>query len=225
MVIDSKASKFFTELAKEHLGEEEQILNEKLKATMRTHLKDIIVKDYKEAVRKHLTKIRGTSNISNISTVMFLPSETALEKLQMIDKDFLYKAWENGVYPAGPVGIINILAHAKFQIIEEKQAENHLLINEEVRKLLSSISTLHDYMRKIGSSIHSAASNFDKMAASFNNNLLPKVRNLNRLGVDSKQNKTVPLYLDRYHIISATMVENEQKTPEEILELEDLENK
>jgi DNA recombination protein RmuC len=201
MVIDSKASKFLLEWPTDNND-----YSENLKATMRSHLKDLTSKDYKQAVRSHLQK--NMQDIGHISTLMFLPTEHALEKIQNFDREFLQKAWDAQIFPAGPVGIINILAHAKFHIFEQKKMQNYQNIIEEVRKTLVGISRLYDHTKKMGNAIYSAANHYDKMAASFNSNLLNRINNLKTLGLESNNNITS---LERYQMISnANMIETDE---------------
>ena len=121
LVIDSKASKFFLELgqAKDELSANE--IKQKIKTTMRNHLKSLASKDYRQAISNHLS----LKKINHISTVMFLPTETSIEHLQDIDNQFISDAWQNNIFPAGPIGLVNILAHSKFQISEGRKNENY----------------------------------------------------------------------------------------------------
>ncbi len=194
MIIDSKASKFFTQLAQDIDNKE---LAGKLKTSMRQHLKELAAKDYKEAVRASLDK----NHIKSISSIMFLPSEMALEKLQYIDHEFMQKAWELNIFPAGPISIINILSHAKFMIDSEKQLNNHNVIVQEVRKLLQSLNVVFEHIKKVGSHLQSAANNYDKLAGSFNSNIIPKARNMQKLGINLPQNKSFTSPLERYQMV------------------------
>lgn len=198
LLIDSKASKYFLELFDQTKSEEERkVIEEQLKNTMNNHLKNLKNKEYKEFLLEHFKDRK----INHISAVMFLPSETSIEKLSSICKDFMQKAWEKDIFPMGPTGLINALVYAKFQIAAVKQSENQKVILDEVRKLLSSLMVVHEHARKVGTSIHAVCNNFDKFAASFNSNLLPKARNIEKLGV-STQTKTLPGALDRLTVIS-----------------------
>ena len=200
MIIDSKASKFFTEIATNNDHESEKTLNAKLKASMRNHLKILESKDYQESIRSYL----GNHKVNHISNLMFLPSETAIEKLNEVDKEFMHKAWEKDIFPVGPTGLINILTYAKFQISATRQTENHQFIVDEIRKLLNSFSTIYDHARKLGNSLYNATNNFDKFAGSFNVNILPKARNLQKLGVITQKNKQLPDPLDRFTVVSSS---------------------
>ena len=198
LLIDSKASKYFLELFDQNKSEEERKeIEEQLRVTMNNHLKNLKNKEYKEFLFEHFKD----RQINHISAVMFLPSEASIEKLANICKDFMQRAWEKDIFPMGPTGLINALVYAKFQIAAVKQSENQRAILEEVRKLLSSLMSVYEHARKVGASIHSACGNFDRFAASFNANLLPKARNIERLGVGI-QAKSLPKALDRLTVIS-----------------------
>lgn len=201
MVVDSKASKFFLELAQAEEELEKQEIYGKIKATMRNHLKALAAKDYKEAVKNQLKKL-DRANISHISTIMFLPSESALEKLLVADPEFHGKALEAEIIPAGPAGIVNILSIARFHIAEEHQLKNYENILEEVRKLLSSINVMYEHAERMGKAVQNAASYYDKFAASFNSRLLLRAKNIQHLGVSAQQNKPLPLPLGRYQLVA-----------------------
>ncbi|MBN8828702.1 MAG: DNA recombination protein RmuC [Sphingobacteriia bacterium] len=210
IVIDSKASKFFMEFGNENV---EEFFENKLSQSMGLHLKSLSQKDYKEAIRKFLNSLNSNFKASQISVLMFIPSETALERVQKVDRSFMTKAWESDIFPIGPAGLVNILSHAKFVISETKKAGYADAILEEVTKLVSALSVLQDHAKKLGNSLKSAATAYDKMAGSFNANLLPKLNRIENYGITNK-NKIE--YLDRYQII------NQDKQQE--LEIENLSN-
>jgi DNA recombination protein RmuC len=65
-----------------------------------------------------------------------------------------------------------------------------------------SISVLTEYSQKIGNNIQSLVNNYDKFSASFNRNFLPKVRSIQKLGIDSG-NKNSINNLTRYQLVSS----------------------
>lgn len=203
MIIDSKSSKYFSEIIESKNQDNSSELHAKLKATMRQHIKNLKTKNYKDFLKENLS----SRKINHISSIMFLPTEVALEKISSIDKNFIHTAWENDIFPVGPSGLVNLLLYAKFQISAQTQSENQLLIVEEVRKLLNSITHLYEHTRKLGNSLHSTTNHFDKLASSFNANFLPKARNLEKLGVHTQKNKSIPSGLDRLTVISSRKME------------------
>lgn len=199
MVIDAKASKFLVEIPASSSIEEKSALEKQLMKTMHAHLKSIVSKEYAENTMSHY-KLKD-KHFNNVITLMFLPTESALERITNIDEGFIHKAWSNNIFPVGPTGLMNMLSFAKFQINDHMRTENHKLIIDEVRKLLISVSSLSEHSQKLGNGIKNIVSNYDKFSASFNRNFLPKAKNIRSLGIDiGKQDLKS---LERYHMVSA----------------------
>lgn len=208
LVIDSKASKFFLELGQVSNEVDAAEIKNKLKNTMRSHLKNLASKDYRQAISSYL----HNKKINHISTVMFLPTENSLEQLQQVDNQLITDAWQSNIFPAGPMGIVNILSHAKFQISEERKNENYHLIISEVSNLLYNIANLAGHAKKLGNSVYNSMNFFDKFAASFNSTMISRSKKLEKLGVTVKTNKKMPEMIERYQVISGkkmTMIEGE----------------
>ncbi len=207
MIIDAKASKFL-------IDESENI--ERLVKTMNFHLKSLASKDYAENM-KLAGNLANRIKYANIITLMFLPSEHAIEKIVEADSDFLNKAWNLNIFPVGPAGLMNMLSFAKFQIAENLMLHNNLEIIEEVKKLINSISSLAEYSAKLGSNISSLVGNYDKFAASFNRNFLSKAKNISNLGVGSDFNRK-QIHLQRYQLITgkSEMIELEEEQLQQI---------
>ena len=191
MIIDAKASKF--------LIDESEDTNRLVK-TMNFHLKSLAGKDYTKGIKLD-TNLASRRKYANVITLMFLPSEHAIEKIVEADSEFLNKAWNLNIFPVGPAGLMNMLSFAKFQIAENLMLHNNLEIIEEVKKLINSISSLAEYSAKLGSNISSLVGNYDKFAASFNRNFLSKAKNISNLGVESDFNKK-QIHLQRYQLIT-----------------------
>ena len=207
MIIDAKASKFL-------IDESENI--EKLIKTMNLHLKSLASKDYAHGM-KLAANLASRVNYANIITLMFLPSEHAIEKIVEADGDFLNRAWNLNIFPVGPAGLMNMLSFAKFQIAENLMLHNNLEIIEEVKKLINSISSLAEHSAKLGSNISSLVGNYDKFAASFNRNFLSKAKNISNLGVESDLNRK-QIHLQRYQLITgkSEMIELEEEPLQQI---------
>ncbi len=199
MVIDAKASKFLVETEDPKNPNDKQSLEKQLMKTMNAHLKSIVSKEYAENTISHY-KLKN-KNFNNVITLMFLPTESALERITALDEGFIHKAWSYNIFPVGPTGLMNMLSFAKFQINDHMRSENHKLIIEEVRKLLISVASLSEHSQKLGSGIKSLVTNYDKFSASFNRNFLSKAKNIRSLGVDiGKQDLKS---LERYQMVSS----------------------
>lgn len=191
MVIDAKASKFLVDLGQDSTN---------LSKTMNNHLKSLNSKDYAENILASFQDKK--EHLGNIVTLMFVPTEQAIEKILIADNNFLQKAWESNIFPVGPAGLMNMLSFAKFQISDYRRSENHKLIIEEVRKLLTSIASLAEHAQKLGNNIQHIVNNYDKFAASFNRHFLSKARNIQKLGIDIG-NKTIRHPIERYQLVSS----------------------
>jgi DNA recombination protein RmuC len=196
MVVDAKASKFLVEIGNEKSKESES----KLMKAMNAHLKSLTSKEYVENIISSYN-IDGRS-IEHVMMLMFLPTEYAIDKITNIDPEFISRSWAANIFPVGPSGLMNMLSFARFQINDNMRTANHNAIIEEVRKVIMSISVLTEYSQKIGNNIQSLVNNYDKFSASFNRNFLPKVRSIQKLGIDSG-NKNSINNLTRYQLVSS----------------------
>ena len=167
---------------------------------MNTHLRSLSGKNYAELVKKNL--LNKNRNIGNIITLMFVPSEHAIEKIIEADSDFMHRAWKDNIFPVGPAGLMNMLSFAKFQISEQMMMHNHQLIIEEVKKLISSVGIMAEHSVRLGGSLSSAVNHYDKFAASFNRNFLSKARNISKMGIDGGLKKT-QASLQRFHLVAS----------------------
>jgi DNA recombination protein RmuC len=227
MIIDAKASKFLLEIAAAD-EKDKSIYAESFVKTMNNHLKQLSLKDYRDSIQQHFTA--NALKVNHIVTLMFLPSEHAVEQITNLDKNFIERAWDLNVFPVGPSGLINMLSFAKFQISDQMREENYKLILEEVKKILSSIGTLAEYSKKFGSNLQNMVSSYDKFAASFNRNFLSKAKHLQKLGIEPSGNKNVAAALERFQLVSSAIemleleaedVSVESSPPEQKLEIED----
>lgn len=232
MVIDAKASKFLID---------EPDNPEKLAKTMNFHLKSLASKDYAKNMKfanssasssddlGENTGINGKNKrtdsgikktrakYANIITLMFLPTEHAIEKITQTDHEFLTKAWKLNIFPVGPAGLMNMLSFARFQIAENAMMHNNLEIIEEVKKLINSVLFLAEHSMKLGANISSLVNNYDKFAGSFNRNFLSRVKNIGHLGVKIELD-TKHHYLQRYQLITgkSELIELEEEKLQQI---------
>ena len=211
MIVDSKASKFLVDEADPKA----------LAKTMNSHLRSLSGKSYADAVRKDL--ICKGCNISNIVTLMFLPTEHAIEKLLDSDQEFMNKAWKYNIFPVGPSGLMNMLSFAKFQISEQMMMQNHKKIIEEVQKLMASIGSMAEHSTRLGSSISSVAGHYDKFAASFNRTFLSKARNISKRGIKSGLKKDQAT-LQRFQVIASSSELIEVESEEGVKKIENKTN-
>lgn len=207
MVIDCKASRFLLDLAEVEGTPEEQATLERLNKTMQGHLRGLARKDYRTAVQNELKRSGRRTQIRQLFSIMYLPTEAALEKIRRADPDFATKARQSDVTLAGPATLAGILGFASMKLSLARQAENQEKIIESTRHLIDGIITIMQYAEKVGRGLKQAHTAFDNFARSTNSRLLPRARTLINLGVEPTRNKKLPGHLpvsgEDAHLIDA----------------------
>ncbi len=217
MIIDAKASTALMEAEEvndtanqenqtskeEEQDPTKQDKNKKLYESITRHFKSLSSKDYKSHVKEYFQQ--NNMEVNNVFTLMFLPSEQSIEKVTSADPRFLFKAWQQEIFPVGPSGMVNMLNFAKFQITERRRHDNYKVIIEEVKKLLGSCNTLYEHANKLGNNIYNLVGNYDKFAGSFNSNFLSKAKSIEKLGVHSSSGKSLNNSLTRYQIVTSKL--------------------
>lgn len=222
LVIDSKASKFFLELAEVEGTEYEEEVLAGLTRTMVEHLKTLASKGYKDAVQAYMKAAGKDEKIRQVLTVMYLHTESAVEKLCAADTGFRTRAQEMGIILTGPTGLAGLLSLAQVEIKREKQEQNQQHIIDELSGLLGYLETALNYAASVGKSIRSAAEHYHRFTKSVNSRLLPKGKKLYDLGVELPKNKQLPSQMTEYHVLAdeAPVIEGDSADSAKTLERE-----
>lgn len=197
MAIDSKASKFFFEMEKDNNPQSEQAL----RTTMMQHVKDLTARNYAEAIVKE-------TGASAPMILMFLQTDSALEKLHRIDPKFHEEALKKNIILVGPSGLKHVLLLSKMFISEAKQEKNAQEILAEVKDLLSSVIKLHDLAGAMGRSIKSSLGAYDKFAGSFDRTFMSKAKRIEKLGAQSPALRDLKK-LERYTVGVTEVIETD----------------
>lgn len=216
LIIDCKASKFLIDIATAEGTDAEAEAYRNLARTMNLHLRALVEKDYAAAVRAALRQAGRGDEIARSLSVMYLPNEAALEKLNRADPEFLQKARAAAIIPAGPAGLHCAISLASNEINLMRQVENQTRIVECAESLLESLGVTLGHATQIGKSIKAAAESFAKFSSSVNQRLLPRARKLNQQGLQS--GKLLPRNLPAYAVTAYDEViegeSAEQRDPE-----------
>lgn len=187
LIIDAKSSKFLMD------SENDEVLAK----AMNQHLKNLLTKDYLGQISNFFENKK--IKFKRVASIMFVPTEQALERISAIDNNFNIKAYENNVFPAGPTGLMNILSIARMHIGEKLRIENYDQIILEINNIINSIGVLSEHATKLGNSVGSVVNNYDRFAASFNRNISSKIKNLKTLGTGAQVKNSK--MLERYQLV------------------------
>jgi DNA recombination protein RmuC len=209
LVIDSKASKYLLEIAEAEGAANEEEAYANLARTMNQHLKALADKDYRGAVLQAWRAAGRSGEMGHVLSMMYLPSEAALERVSRADPSFFARARAAEIIPAGPAGLHCAISLAAAEITKERQAENQRRIIDGAQTLLEAVVIALRFAGAVGKGIKSAAESYEQFTRSVNQRLLPRARRLAALGVQG--GKPLPQTLPAFTVVGqeAELIEGE----------------
>ena len=221
LVIDSKASSFIVDIAAAETVEAEKEAYANLARTMNRHVKGLADRHYRTAIRDVYSDAGRSGEIRAVVSLMFVPTDSAIEKVVQADPDFIEKAAKHGITVAGPAVLASLLGFARVELDLVKQRENQEKIIDGTQGLLDRVATVLEHTEKVGRGLRSAATGYVDLTRSVNGRLLPKVRELMNLGVRPSRNKPLPKAVPAYEVIeleSGALIEGEAEMVEDMAE-------
>jgi DNA recombination protein RmuC len=203
LTIDCKASKHLLEIAEAEGTERERDTYARLAATMNQHLRALAGKDYASAYRETCRKAGKGERVNRVINIMYLPSEVAVERLAKADAEFMRKAAREQIVVCGPTGLMAYIGFASCEIDLGRRAENQEQIVAGAERLIEAIGVVMSHVNAVGRGIRTAADSHVKMVKSINGRLLPRGRELTRLGVRLPRGKELPPPLPAFQVFDA----------------------
>jgi DNA recombination protein RmuC len=203
LTIDCKASKHLLEIAEAEGTERERDTYARLAATMNQHLRALAGKDYASAYRETCRKAGKGERVNRVINIMYLPSEVAVERLAKADPEFMRKAAREQIVVCGPTGLMAYIGFASCEIDLGRRAENQEQIVAGAERLIEAIGVVMSHVNAVGRGIRTAADSHVKMVKSINGRLLPRGRELTRLGVRLPRGKELPPPLPAFQVFDA----------------------
>ena len=203
MVIDSKSSKLFGEFSDIDSPEKEKEIIDRLVSSMNRHLKGLASKNYEDAIRKEYASAGRSDAISNVWNVMYVPSESIIEKILSVDIAFRQRCLDDNIILAGPAGLYSLLLIASRQVELAKQSENYHQILDTVGTIVDRFATTLGHLVKFSKQYTTAANTFSGFINSVNRTLLPKLSELSAYGITSSKRKDLPLKLPSFEVRSS----------------------
>jgi DNA recombination protein RmuC len=200
LVIDCKASKFLVEIAQAEGTDGEEAAYQNLARTMNLHLRALAEKDYRSAVAAACRASGRDGEVARVLSVMCVPNESAVERLKRADSGFAQKAAQFQIIVASPASLACAIGFASVEINFVRQLENQEKIVAGAERLLDSLGTVLNHAAAVGRGLRSAAESFSKLSGSVSGRLLPRARELARLGV--RTGKPLPGELPAYKVIA-----------------------
>lgn len=202
MVIDAKASKHLMDVASAPDKQDADAARAQLKVTMNQHLKDLTSKDYRAALIDMYKEQGRSDEISTVWSVMYVPSEMAIEHMHQADPELADKLYKADIILASRGTLHGLLSLARLSVENERQVENSVHIVEDTQKLLDGIAGAFGHVSKLGDSLKKTMDSFNSFAGSSNKFILGRARKLEPYGITPSRGKSLPAPIARYDVVT-----------------------
>lgn len=119
--------------------------------------------------------------------VLFIPGEQFLYSALDQEKNLIEEALRQKVILATPTSFVALLRAVAYGWRQEKLAENAEHIRHIGEELYQRLGIFSDYLGKVGKSLDTSVSHFNKAVGSFDARILPSARKFTEMGISSKE--------------------------------------
>ncbi|MGC9668074.1 DNA recombination protein RmuC [Planosporangium sp. 12N6] len=156
-------------------------------ATRNTHLAA-----HAKHVRAHVDALSAKSYWSAFEptpefVVLFMPADPFLDAALQRDPALLEHAFARNVVLATPATLVALLRTIAYAWRQESLARNALAVHTLGKELYARLSTMGDHLAKVGTSLGSAVTAYNKAVGSLEARVLVSARRLGELGVSSEE--------------------------------------
>jgi len=198
LIIDAKASQHIFALYEADGTPEFDGVFDRVRATMKNHVRQLATKAYREELKKMLGA-KGR-NLSRAMLVMFVPNDEIITRLRRKDPELMDMLAKAEIILAGPATLPAVFMYAGTLIREAKQQDEHHAILELTSELMADLITALGHAEDVMKGVRSSATAYDKFAASMNRGVMGRLKRLGAKGVRPAKNKQLPGNLPRYDI-------------------------
>ncbi|MFN7612443.1 MAG: DNA recombination protein RmuC [Alphaproteobacteria bacterium] len=201
LVIDAKASQHIYALYEAEGTPEAAAVFDRVRASMKQHIKALAGKAYREEVARML-KARGRA-ASRVMLVMFVPNDEVITRLRRADAELTELLGKSDIMLVGPATLPAVFHVASTLIREARRQDEHHAIMELTQGLMGDIITALGHVQKISNGIGTSANAFNDFSRSVNSGVLRKLRHLYDKGLHPAKNRAIPANLPHYEIHKA----------------------
>jgi DNA recombination protein RmuC len=195
VVVDSKAPlETLVDLMAATDSKERIRLSQQHARQVRVHIDALASKDYTARLRAADGVTAGLSLIE--ATLLFLPSQPALDVALKHDPSLLTHAFSRGVFLVTPTTLLLAVGTVSQIWRHERLTENAQEILRLAALLHDRVGTLVTHLSALRRGLNQAVESFNRLTASLESRVLPSVRRLKTLGVSSQREIATPRELD-----------------------------
>jgi DNA recombination protein RmuC len=152
------------------------------------HARKDYLRMHAKAVRAHVDALSAKAYWEGFAStpefvVLFLPADPFLDAALQYDPTLLEHAFSRDVVLATPATLVALLRTVAYAWRQEALASNALAVHALGRDLYGRLATMGDHMAKLGSSLGSAVTAYNRSVGSLESRVLVSARKLAELGV------------------------------------------
>ncbi|MDQ2689635.1 MAG: DNA recombination protein RmuC, partial [Chloroflexota bacterium] len=145
--------------------------------------RDQLIARHVKALRDHITALGSKSYWSGLSTspelvIAFIPSEGLVSAALEADPSIMEYAFSRRVALASPVTLWSVLKTVAFSWQQQALTEDAKRLFDVSRELYSRLSTTAGHLEKLGRSLKSSVSDYNRYVGSMERQVLPSARRL-----------------------------------------------
>ncbi|WP_432835126.1 DNA recombination protein RmuC [Dactylosporangium sp. CA-092794] len=124
--------------------------------------------------------------------VLFVPADTFLDAALQHDPALMEHAFARNVILATPATLVALLRTIAYAWRQDSLTANALAVHQTGRELYARLSTLGEHLAKVGSSLSTAVTSYNRAVGSLEARVLVSARKLAELGVSADDLPTPP---------------------------------
>ncbi|GAA4247577.1 DNA recombination protein RmuC [Dactylosporangium darangshiense] len=124
--------------------------------------------------------------------VLFVPADTFLDTALQHDPSLLEHAFARNVILATPATLVALLRTIAYAWRQDSLTANALAVHQTGRELYARLSTMGEHLSKVGTSLSTAVTSYNRAIGSLESRVLVSARKLAELGVSADTLPTPP---------------------------------
>lgn len=153
-------------------------------------------------VRERVRELAGKAYWSQFSkapdfVVLFIPGDQFLGAALDVDRELLEYSLQQRVILATPTSFIALLRAVAYGWRQEALAENAEHIRTLGEELYGRLQTFTEHLAKLGRSLDSSVSHYNKAVGSFDSRILPSARKFTEMGISARQEIEPPEQIEK----------------------------
>ena len=171
--------------------------------------RDALLADHVKAVRSHVDGLSKKSYWTSLDNspefvICFIPTEALLSAALDADPDLLEWAFGKRVALASPVSVWSVMKTVAFAWQQDALTQDAKSLFETGRELHNRLGTLAGHISKLGRSIQSSVSDYNKFLGTLERRVIPSTRKLSQLGDGEGMPESLPSIDESVRELSAS---------------------